>query len=143
MTEYFGSGSKKGRGRAKTSLDLIEAMHDAAEAAHPITGRGIGYKLFTKGLIPSMGIIKRKNPKTGKTEKHVPMRNVYRLLLAAREEGLIPWHWIVDETRDLERAPSWNDPADFAYRVGRQYRAYARHPKLNGRTCPRKLNGRT
>ena len=39
---------------ARRSLDLIEAMYAAAEAAQPITGRGVGYKLFTRGLIPSM-----------------------------------------------------------------------------------------
>jgi len=44
--------SKKVRGRAQRSLDLIEAMYTAAEEAQPITGRGIGYKLFTAGLIP-------------------------------------------------------------------------------------------
>ena len=55
VEEYFQTGSKKpGRGMAQRSLDLIEAMHTAAEAAQPITGRGIGYKLFTAGLIPSM-----------------------------------------------------------------------------------------
>jgi hypothetical protein len=52
--EYSETCSKKGRGKAKRSLDLIEAMHDIAEAAEPITGRGVGYKLFTAGLIPSM-----------------------------------------------------------------------------------------
>jgi hypothetical protein len=43
--EHFQTGTKKGRGRAKKSLDLIQAMYDAAEVAEPITGRGIGYKL--------------------------------------------------------------------------------------------------
>jgi hypothetical protein len=38
--EYFETCSKKGRGMAQRSLDLIEAMHGAAEAAQPITGRG-------------------------------------------------------------------------------------------------------
>jgi len=52
--EHSETCRKKGRGRAKGSLDLIEAMRSAAEAAQPITGRGIGYKLFTAGLIPSM-----------------------------------------------------------------------------------------
>jgi hypothetical protein len=52
--EHFETCSRKGRGMARRSLDLIEAMHAAAEAAQPITGRGIGYKLFTAGLIPSM-----------------------------------------------------------------------------------------
>ena len=71
--EYFETGSKKGRGRAQRSLDLIEAMRAVAEAAQPITGRGIGYKLFTAGLIPSMG--------------RSDMQRVYRLLKQAREEG--------------------------------------------------------
>ena len=45
--DYSETGSKKGRGMAQRSLDLIEAMYAVAEAAQPITGRGIGYKLFT------------------------------------------------------------------------------------------------
>ena len=55
-SEHFETCSKKvrGRGMAQASIDLIAAMFVAAEAAHPITGRGIGYKLFTAGWIPSM-----------------------------------------------------------------------------------------
>ena len=83
---------------ARRSLDLIEAMHAKAEAAQPITGRGIGYKLFTAGLIPSMATNE--------------MQRVYRLLKEAREQGTIPWEWIVDETRSLERTSTWADPAD-------------------------------
>ena len=54
MTECFGTGSKKVRGRAQRSTDLIEAMYEIAEASQPITGRGVGYKLFIEGKIPSM-----------------------------------------------------------------------------------------
>ena len=74
---------------AQKSRDLIEAMHAIAKAAHPITGRGVGYKLFTQGLTESMS----RNE----------MQRVYRLLKTAREEGTIPWGWIVDETRSVER----------------------------------------
>ena len=56
---------------SQASLDLIDAMHDIAEECEPITGRGIGYKLFSVGLTPST--------KTG------PMQKVYRLLRIARE----------------------------------------------------------
>ena len=80
----------------------------AAEAAQPITGRGIGYKLFTQGLIPSMG--------------RADMQRVYRLLKEARERGDIPWSFIVDETRELERASSWSDPAEYVRTVSRAYR---------------------
>ena len=106
--EQIGTGSKKGRGRAKKSLDLIDTMNRIAEAAEPITGRGVGYKLFTMGLIPSM--------------TKPDMQSVYRLLKEAREESIIPWEWIVDETRELEREPSWSDPAEFVRTVSRAYR---------------------
>jgi hypothetical protein len=106
--EYFETGSKKGRGMAQRSLNLIEAMYAAAEAAQPITGRGIGYKLFTRGLIPSM-----------ETKE---MQRVYRLLKEARERDIIPWEWIVDETRSLERVSTWDNPEQYARCVARSYR---------------------
>ena len=106
-TEYSETSSKKGRGRAQKSLDLIEAMYLAAKTAQPITGRGIGYKLFTAGLIPSMA--------------RSEMQRVYRLLKEAREQGDIPWEWIVDETRSLERTSTWADPAAYARAVARSY----------------------
>jgi hypothetical protein len=108
MTEQTETGFKKVRGKAQRSLDLIDAMYEAAEAAQPITGRGIGYKLFAAGLIPSMA----------KSE----MQRVYRLLREAREDGTIPWDWIVDETRELERTATWDDPAQYARTVARAYR---------------------
>jgi len=55
--EYFDTGSKKarqGRGMARGSLDLIDAMRGIVETVQPVTGRGVGYKLFIAGLIPSM-----------------------------------------------------------------------------------------
>jgi hypothetical protein len=107
-SEYFGTGSKKGRGMAKASVDLIKAMRTLAEPAQPITGRGVGYKLFTAGMIPSMA----KNE----------MQKVYRLLKLAREEDIIPWEWIVDETRDLERTSTWDNPEQYARTVARSYR---------------------
>jgi hypothetical protein len=102
------TSSKKIRGRARKSIELIDAMYRAAEAAQPITGRGIGYKLFTAGLIPAM--------------KKGPMQCVYRLLKEAREEGTIPWEWIVDETRELERRASWDNPAEYVEAVHRSYK---------------------
>ena len=106
--EQIGTGSKKVRGRAKNSIDLIDAMYRFAESCHPITGRGVGYKLFAAGLIASMA--------------RSEMQRVYRLLKEAREEGIIPWPWIVDETRELERISSWSDPAEFVRTVSRAYR---------------------
>jgi hypothetical protein len=50
------------------------------------------------------------------------MQRVYRLLKEARERGMIPWGWIVDEAREFERTPSWNDPEAFARAAVRSYR---------------------
>lgn len=109
MTEQFQTGLKKpGRGMAQASRELIAVMCDIAKAAQPITGRGIGYKLFTRGLIPSMSVN--------------DMQKVYRLLRIARERGAIPWSWIVDETRELERVSTWSDPEHYARAVARSYR---------------------
>jgi hypothetical protein len=108
MSEHFETGSKKGRGRAQKSLDLIEAMYEIAADCGPITGRGVGYKLFAAGLISSMS--------------RQDMAKVYRLLKEAREEGTISWDWIVDETRSLEMVSSWSDPKQFIECAIKQYR---------------------
>ena len=50
------------------------------------------------------------------------MQRVYRLLKEAREQGDIPWEWIVDETRTRERVPTWADPAAYVRTVARSYR---------------------
>jgi hypothetical protein len=93
---------------AQASVDLIKVMHSIASVVQPITGRGIGYKLFTRGLITSMSTNE--------------MQKVYRLLRLAREQGDIPWDWIVDETREMERVSTWDDPSQYARTVARSYR---------------------
>src|ERR1035437_9552962 len=108
MTEHFQTGMKMGRGRSKRSLALIEAMYEIASESQPITGRGVGYKLFSLNLIPSMS----RND----------MQGVYRLLKEARDEGTIPGDWMVDETRKLEKRAFWDNPADFVDTVSNAYR---------------------
>ena len=93
-----------GRGMAQKSLDLIEHSRRILAAIQPTTVRSVCYQLFTRGLIEDMG--------RGSTH------NVSRLLVVARESGIIPWEWIVDETRQEERASSWNGLGDFGERVG-------------------------
>jgi len=105
--EQIGTSPKKVRGMARASLALIEAMAEIAEATQPITGRGIGYKLFTMGLMPSM------------ENKHI--KKVYRLLKEARERGMIPWEWIVDETRELEKSYGFKNAHDYIRSVQHGY----------------------
>jgi hypothetical protein len=122
-TEQFDTCIKKGRGLGKASLAPIEAMVPIVEAAQPITGRGVGYKLFTAGLIPSM----------------TDMQRVYRLLKEARERGIVPWSWIVDETRELERVAVWGNPEEYARATIRDYRRnYGTNSRFGSRSGRRK-----
>jgi hypothetical protein len=107
-SDYSETCSKKGRGMAQRSLDLIEAMHALTKAARPIAGRGVGSKLFTRGLLASMVTSE--------------MQRVSRLLKEARERDIIPWHWIVDETRAVERVSTWANPAEYVRCVAQSYR---------------------
>ena len=106
--EVFSNQSKKGRGRAKRSFDIIDAMYAIAQECNPITGRGVGYKLFVAKLIDAMSVNN--------------MQTVYRLLKEAREEGIIPWDWITDESREFEEVNTWEDAQAYARAVTRSYR---------------------
>lgn len=97
-----------GRGLHAASVAIIATARKILEDIHPATVRAVCYQLFTRGLIENMG--------KGCTDK------VSRLLTGAREREEIPWQWIVDETRRVEQAPSWNDPASLLDAAVRQYR---------------------
>lgn len=103
-----GTKIRRGRGKAQKSLDLIDAAYVFLAQQNPTTVRGVCYHLFTIGVIPSMS----RNDTS----------RVSRLLKDAREDNTIPWEWIVDETRELERIASWRDPAAYVRAVRRSYR---------------------
>jgi hypothetical protein len=96
------------RGRSRATIDLIATCSKIIEPCQPITVRGVCYKLFVAGLIDSMAV---KN-----TQK------VSRILKDAREQGLIPWKWIVDESRHLEWIPAWSDLEEYGEKIARDYR---------------------
>ncbi|MEM5421308.1 hypothetical protein [Paraburkholderia ferrariae] len=98
-----------GRGMHEASKQLIAVAATILREIKPTTVRSVCYQLFSLGLIGSMS---DKN-ETGK---------VSRLLTIARERGLIPWHWIVDETREVEQAPQWRDGVSFIDSVMGRYR---------------------
>jgi hypothetical protein len=98
----------RGRGKSQRSLALIEAAAAILTEIHPASIRAICYRLFANGLIAAMT--------KGETNR------VSAQLTYAREEGLIPWSWVVDETREAERVSAWDDPAAFVETVKRSYR---------------------
>jgi hypothetical protein len=48
--------------------------------------------------------------------------SISRLLTIAREDGEIPWHWIVDESREAETSGRWNSPDEMIDCFVRGYR---------------------
>jgi len=105
MTEHKRRGQ---RGPAKATIDLIATCSKIIEQVRPITVRGVCYRLFVAGFIDSMAV--------NNTQK------ISRLLVQAREEGLIPWEWIVDDSRRTERTPHWLDLKEYARVIQHSYR---------------------
>ncbi len=96
------------RNLADKTVALIESATAILQGSQPATVRGGCYQLFTRRLIPDMA--------KSSTDR------VSRALTAARERGLIPWDWIVDETREVEHRQGWDDPEAYMATVWRAYR---------------------
>jgi hypothetical protein len=96
------------RGKSKRSIRLIAAAQTILQEIQPASVRAVCYQLFIAGLIPNMG----KSATNG----------VSRQLTWAREEGIIPWGWIVDESREAERVTTWENPDEVIDAAVRGYR---------------------
>jgi hypothetical protein len=83
------------RGKGKDTLALIAAIKEILEEIQPASVRAACYRLFVRQLIRSMS----KND----------VDRVGTQLVYAREEGIVPWPWVVDETRSVERVECWRD----------------------------------
>jgi hypothetical protein len=99
---------RRGRGKSQASLNLIAAAKTILEEIQPASIRAVCYRLFVNKLIASMS----KNNTNA----------VGRLLVDARESGVIPWNWIVDENREAERIATWADPDSIIEAAIRSYR---------------------
>jgi len=99
---------RRGRGKSAKSLELIAAAYTILAEIQPASVRAVCYQLFIRKLLDSMS-----KANTGR---------VSTLLTYARKMGIIPWAWVVDESREAERIASWDDPAEFGESVRRQYR---------------------
>lgn len=95
MTTTYGSSTVKRRRSTRTELDTIDdAILDAVRAEHPVTLRGVYYRVVSAGAVD-------------KTE------NGYRLIgrevLKLRRSGALPYHWITDGTRWITKPTTWSD----------------------------------
>ncbi len=105
-----------GRGKAAATLALERAAIDIVAEIQPCSVRAVAYKLFTLRLIEDMG--------RNATNK------VSALLTRLREEGLIPWPYIVDAGRRPDRIQTWHDPAEIVDAAVRGYRRDAWREQL-------------
>ncbi len=102
------SAPRRGRGKARKSLELIEAAYRILSEIEPASVRAVCYRLFTEGRIPDMS--------KGSTN------GVGAQLTWVREQGVIPWEWIVDGTREIEQPTTWDNPGQLLRACARQYR---------------------
>jgi hypothetical protein len=102
------SAPRRGRGKAQKSLELIEAAFRILSEIQPASVRAVCYRLFTEGRIDGMD--KKYTNRVGAQ------------LTWARENDMIPWEWIVDGTRTIERLPSWDNPGQLLRAAAQQYR---------------------
>ena len=90
--------SKAGRLR-QACLDLLREHQRNGDI--PTNGRFVFYELEQRGVV-----LKKRdgiNPKSGKPYQRTPAQDISDALMALRENGLIPWEWITDESRTLHQ----------------------------------------
>ena len=104
----MGASQRRGRGKSAKSLELVRFAKEILEEIQPATVRAVCYRLFVAGQIPDMS--------TNNTQR------VSSQLVWGREQGIIPWEWIVDETREAERIAAWDNPEGIIGQAVRQYR---------------------
>ena len=88
MNDLSHPDSKRGR-LQRACLEMMQ-RHDR-DGALPTNGRFIFYELEGLSIVSKV-----------KTGARRPGQDVGDALLYLREVGLIPWEWIVDETREME-----------------------------------------
>jgi hypothetical protein len=96
------------RGKTQRTRDLLEACYTILQEIQPASVRAVCYQLFIRQHLRSMA----------KNETN----RVSSQLVYARETGIIPWAWIVDETRHAEDHGGWDDPEQLLRAAVASYR---------------------
>lgn len=90
------------------NLALALVATEIACDEHPITLRGLFYRIVSAGFLPS-------------TDK-VHYTRTGRVMTALREKGIVPFHWLVDNVRSSLKPSSWSGIEEFVETVQRAYR---------------------
>ncbi len=97
--EHFAPRSRKvGRGKAAATVELGQAAYDILDASpHAMTLRQLYYAMVSAGSIP-------------KTE--ASYGKLKRVMRDLREDGTVPWDWLVDHTRSVFQPRTWDGIED-------------------------------
>lgn len=94
MSEIYGASTVRKR-RTQVELDAVDdAILTAVAAEHPVTLRGVYYRVVSAGAVD-------------KTENGY--RLVGRQVLKLRRSGRLPYHHITDGTRWISKPQTWDD----------------------------------
>lgn len=96
------------RGRSRRTLERLLAARRILAEIQPASVRAVCYRLFVAGLIPDMS--------------KSSTNSISKMLTWAREGQVIPWEWIVDESRSAETANRWKDTDSIIDAAVRGYR---------------------
>lgn len=80
----------------RACLDLLHEHEQ--DGALPTNGRFLFYELEQRCIVP-----KHYVDAQGHERARTPAQDISDATMRLREIGLIPWSWIVDETRDVEQ----------------------------------------
>jgi hypothetical protein len=93
IAELYGASTVKRLRRTQSELDEIDnAIVVAAAEEHPVTLRGVYYRVVSAGAVE-------------KTE--LGYRLIARQLLKLRRNGRVPYSWITDGTRWISKPTTW------------------------------------
>jgi hypothetical protein len=82
-------------GRLQRACLILLREHEE-DGAIPTSIRFLFYELLDQGVIP-----KAYYDEDGKERRRTPSQDISDAVTVLRESGLVPWSWIVDETRTL------------------------------------------
>lgn len=85
----------------------VQIAEDYAAQGYDLTLRQLYYQFVSRDIIPN-------------TEKSY--KRLGNIVNQARLSGYLDWDRITDRTRNLQRLPSWDDPADIIGAVARQFK---------------------
>lgn len=108
MTVYHARPIKPRKRSTRAEMEARrECLYDTARELRPISVRGLFYQMVNVGLVE-------------KTDNGYAQ--IQSTLAEMRRTGLLPYHWIADNTRWQRRPPTWADSREALRQTTQSYR---------------------